>query len=223
MSQITKSLSLSGYRLNKKDIEELCECITEGITSKSDITLSFELKDRDIRKEGLEELFADTSVPSVLHNLYLSCNGYSAASWGYRGVAVSLEARKSHLQVVGNDEIWVEGKCQQIRNFLSPRESKVRHLFASFGGLVLYFLLIIISLILSKSGNITAAGIVLLLGVVALIVFGILGLPMVPMNIMYLRDVKESWLKRNTSTLLAAAIGAAIGAIITFTLSKLFG
>jgi hypothetical protein len=231
MSQITKSLNLSGYRLSKEDIEQLCECLAEGvmcerlgegITTKSDITLSFDLKDRVIRKDATEELFADTSIPPVLHNLHLSCSGYSS-SCGYRSVAVSLWEGKSSLQVVGNNEVWVEGKCQQIKNFLSPRESRVRHLFGRFGGFILYSLLITISLVLSTSGNTTAGGIVLMLGLVALIMFVILDLHIVPMNVIYLRDAKESWLKRNASTWLAYALAAAIGAIITFLLTKLFG
>jgi hypothetical protein len=222
MSEITKSVLLSGYRLNKKDLEQLCECVAEGITGKSDLTLSFKLKDREIRKDGTEQLFGDASIPPTLHNLTLVCSSPLSSSSGYRRVVLSLGEQHSSLYIVGDDEIWVEGKCQQIKNFLQHRVSKARRLLSEFGAAIVYTIYIAVFLLTFPFGNKTSRWMVLVFGALTLIVFGVLGQRIVHLNVIHLRYVRESWLKRNASTLLAAVLGAAIGAVITFALTKFF-
>lgn len=223
MSEIRKTIGLAAYKLDRTDIEELCEYLAEGITSKSDVTFYVNLNDREIRKDGTEELFGDPSIPPVVHNLNLSCGAYLAPSSEWRYAGLYLSEKESTLEVIGEDEIWVEGKCQRINNFLKRKASPAKYVVGFFGGTIVCILLAAIGWLLLASGITTAGLLLFALCIVTLIAFEIFGLRLVSINAVYLSEIKESWLKKNASTLVATVIGAAIGAVITFALTKLLG
>jgi len=222
MSIIRKYMRLKGYRFVRKDLEELCACMAEGITNKPVVTFYLESKYRDITKDGLEELFADTSIPSILHDLGIRCSATLPPSYEYRSASVSLSTGRSSLEVIGNDEVWVEGKSQQIRNFLRPREANIRHFLARFGGPIIWIVMVSISIVLFNLDKTTCGVAIMIIATLFTIASVVWEKCNVPLNVIHLRDIEENWFKRNASTFVAAAIGAILGAAVTFALTKLF-
>jgi len=222
MSHILKYTKLKGYKLNRKDLDELGACIAEGITNKSDVTFSLTSGDRYITKEGLNELSADSSVPSILHDLNIICSATLAPLYEYRSATVHFSSGRTSIEVVGNDEIWVEGKSEQIKNFLRLRQASTRYFIARFGGLFLWSVMVAVAIVLVALVNKIVGVGFMILAAIFYILSCVCEKCNVSSNIIYLREVKENWFKRNASTLVAAAIGAIIGAVVMFVLTKLF-
>lgn len=222
MSHILKYTRLKGYKLNKKDLDELGACIAEGITNKSAITFSLTSGNRHITKEGLDELSADSSIPSILHDLSIICSAILAPLYEYRSATVHFSSGRASLEVVGNDEIWVEGKSEQIKNFLRLRQVSWRYFLAKFGGIIVWAVMaacsIVVFAFVNKWAGIGTMGLAVIIPILSIACEKC----NVPLNVIYLRHVKESWFKRNASTLVAAAVGAIIGAVVMFGLTKLF-
>src|ERR1019366_4224468 len=129
---ITKTVVLGSYRLDEQAVRRLADLVKSG-TNVSTPAINACYRGSEHIHIGVDNLLADSSVPSVVHNLIIAANE-PIVNAGTNTVILNLKkSDRNTLFVSGYNQLWVEGKAAQIQDFLREHESKAAHILRSYG------------------------------------------------------------------------------------------
>lgn len=141
MPEFRKLFDLPAAKLSREDVENLAKVITDGIASTRPDYLSLSLSSGDAtyKARSIDELLSQ-ELPASVDNLDFSVAGVTSDYNIDRGVTIHLHRLYSTCQVHALDEIWFNGKIEQITKFFRNRRTwygKFRNFFPFLFGVIL--------------------------------------------------------------------------------------
>ncbi len=123
MREFRKLFDLPAAKLSKADVEDLARIVTDGLSADhANQRLSFCLTkgDENYRAGSVEELFSQV-LPNAVDSLDFSAAGGGFENPLHQGVRIALHRTFAHCQVWADNEIWFNGKIEQITRFFKVR------------------------------------------------------------------------------------------------------
>jgi hypothetical protein len=215
---ITKTLNLGCYRLDKTELLNVVKAVHDG-TKVPEPLVGVTWNDHTVSRLGVQAIVEDADIPSVVRNLSVIVNEYNL-NLGGKSIYLYLKDKdQSTLVVNGNEQIWVDGKVEQIKRALSHAEVKavgyVRKYGPELNGLIFLALLAFLPSVdsVSHRGQIVVVTFVLLL----LLLYAW----RLPSNTkVFIREPKPSWWQKHGSAFLLGLMSVCLSGLITFLIKK---
>ncbi len=121
MKRYDKPIKISSVKLTKKDIIDLMELVEK----EKRYTKSFDEPSASIHEDEytIDDLnsknFSTYDLPDKIFDLYIY---FWMGKNTKESITVSLNKNANKIGVVGSDKVWVEGKKEELRQFLEKRK-----------------------------------------------------------------------------------------------------
>jgi hypothetical protein len=172
-------------------------------------------------KLGIDTFFQDTALPSMLRKLSTVVSE-PAVGMGYKALTLHFtEFDQNTLTLMADDPYWVEGKAQDISNYIQRHRAIVNNLYRKYGSrisnLVFLFMLAVAPSIPSLSGRFT------FIGLIAAILWFLAWIykRIFPSVTIFLRGERATWWQKYGRNVMGATAGVIFGGILAL-ISNLF-
>jgi hypothetical protein len=124
MQEFRKIIKTPPVILTKKDLEDLEQILTQNLPPPPKVApFNFSLfaGDAQFQATSIIDLFAH-NLPDVVDGLEFIIRGWTTTASIDRGISLELRRTYGQYQIHSSDEVWFNGKIQQINQFLQSKQ-----------------------------------------------------------------------------------------------------
>lgn len=126
MRETSLSFHRYGCRLNRDDLNQLAQLTMAGTSPKASLLISAERGITKFSADSLAELWAEMKEPARLDELRISMRdpdpdqpGQATTVW------ITMEKWRVYVSVSGNNETWVRGRTEELRDYLRAKSVRL--------------------------------------------------------------------------------------------------
>ena len=215
---ITKTLNLGCYRLDKTELVNIVKSVHDE-TKVPEPLVGVTWNDHTVVRLGVQAIIDDAEIPAVVRSLSVIVNEFNLNLGGKSIYLYLKDKEQSTLVVNGNEQIWVDGKVEQIKRALSHAEVKaikyVRKYGPELNGIIFLALLAFLPSVDSVWHRVQ------IVVVTFLLLLSLLYAWRLPSNTkVFIREPKPSWRQKHGSAFLLGLLNVALSGLIAFLIKK---